>query len=388
MSKPTVNVSRYVERNFPSLLPDTKARFAAYIKSLLSSSDVNSLLDRVAAYTNPGLESELLSPSGESSFFFHRELHPLARQYQDLRYQTVLAYSRYFKDLTLFKLIGDWFLSGEAEASYGGVSGEAVSTMDESWDPRFDQLYTMDMYSQGLSVVMFRMFYVQDKRIPGSSYGDLVASIKKARDILLLVAPARVPVVFNTIPSYYVGVVPFKFDSDIASGNLYVEGEGVAANPNRPFFLVPEGEVTDLAYEGSLKFEREGDDLYTTSDSFLVGLTMLSSPFEDDAQLDIIAGLEDADLGRKSDFGEGGGYFYSVVSNVAPLRYSISRAGRELTILLEGPWAVTDVTIFSGHPGLSDIVLQFDPEAMPRYESESLPIFSVRVIVDFGGGHG
>jgi hypothetical protein len=247
----------------------------------------------------------------------------------------------------------------------------------------------MDMYDQGLPVVMFRMFYIRDGRLQGNSYEELVSSIKSVKDILLLVTPARVPVVFHTVPSYFVGSVPFKFESDIVSGNLYVEGEGVTVNPIRPFSLVPKGEVTELGYEGSLKFELDEGNLYATSDTFLVGLTMISSPFDDEDQLEILAGLASEDLGRKSDFEGGAGYFYSVVSNVNPQRYSISRVGRRVTILLEGPLAVTDVTIFSNHSELSDIVMRFDPNSMPRYESISLPIFGVQIIIDFGvGGSG
>jgi hypothetical protein len=384
MSKPIADVGQYIERNFPFMFPDTKARFKAYIECLLSSSDVNSLLDAIAAYTNPGLESELISPMGDSSFFFHRELHPLAHQYRDLRYQVVLAYSRYFKDLTLFNMIGDWFLDGKAEISYGGLaSWPVVSTMDEPWSPCFDQTYTMDMYDQSLPVLMFRMFYVRDDRLQGSLYEDLVASIKRVEDLMILVTPARVPVLFHTVPSYYVGMIPFKFDSDIDSGNLYVEGDGVSANPNRPFYLVPDGEVTELGYEGDLEFDMDGGDLHLTSGSFLTGLTLVSSPFNDEEQLEIIAGLNVEDLGRRPDSEGVVGYYYSVLSNVTPQRYFIFRAGRRLTILLDCPTAINRVVVFSNHPELSDIVMEFDPDSMPRYAVGPVPLFSVRVVIDF-----
>jgi hypothetical protein len=387
MSKSTVNVHQYVERNFPSLLPDTKGRFEAYIKCLLSSSDVNSLLDSIAAYFNPGLEAEFAFPVGESKFFFHRELHPLARQYQDLRYQAVLAYSRHFKDLTLFNMIADWFLCGRAEVSYGSLASWPVAkTMDEEWIPCFDQEYTMDMYDQGLPVLMFRMFYLRDGRLQGNSFEELVASIKSVLGLIVLVAPARVPVIFHTVPVYYVGIVPFKFESDIDSGNLYVSGEGVAANPNRPFYLVPDGEVTELGYEGDLEFRAEDGCLYATSDTFFNGMTLVSSPFEDEAQLGLIAGLNAEELGRRPNAEWEVGYYYSVVSNVIPQRCTLSRAGRRLAVLLDCPINITEVTIFSSHPELSDIVVRFDPGLMPRHIKGSVPLFGVQIIIDFNVG--
>jgi hypothetical protein len=341
-------------------------------------------LDSIAAYTNPGLETELLSPAGESGFFFHRELHPLAHQYRDLQYQTVLAYSRHFKDLTLFNMIGDWFLNGKAEVYYGGLSSRPVArVMDEEWNPCFDQEYTMDMYDQGLPVLMFRMFYLRDRRLQGDSFEDLVASIKRVLGLIILVVPARVPVIFHTVPTYYVGITPFKFESDIDSGNLYVSGEGVAANPNRPFSLVPNGEVTELGYDGALEFKIEDGNLYATSGDFSTGLTMVSSPFEDDAQLSLIAGLNVEDLGRRPDSDGEVGYFYSVVSNVFSQRYTLSRTGRRLTVLLDCPIQITEVFIFSGHPGLSDIVMQFDPNLMPQYVKGSVPLFSVQIVINF-----
>lgn len=381
-------MGQYVERNLPELYPDTKARFKAYIECLLQSDDVVSLLDEIAAYTDPNLESELVVPGGESRFFLHRELSPLAGKFQDLRYQTVIAYSRYFKNKTLFEMIANWFLGGDAEVVYGGIaSWPVVRTMDEPGDKAFDQGYTMDMYVQSLSVVMFRMFYSMDKRLPGDSFESLVAGIDKIRDLLILVTPARVPVVFNTVPVYYVGAVPYKFDSDIASGNLYVEGVGVVANPDRPFYLEDKAEEVHLGYEGELRIGLEDGKAFMESDVFSKGMDVISSPFEDPDQLDIIAALSDEELGNPDT-----GFYAIVESNVISQSYSISREGRKLTLLLEGPFPISWVTIFSARSDsnlrgvLSDIKLEFNPALMRRYIRGQFPLYSVQVLIDFSWG--
>jgi hypothetical protein len=376
----TADVEQYVERNFPELYPDTKNRFKAYINSLLGSEDVVSLLDSIGAYTDPNLESELAVSGGESSFFMHRELHPLAYKYQDLRYQAVIAYSRYFKDQTLFEMIADWFLGGDAVVSYGGVaSWPVVQTMDEPGNKAFDQGYSMDMYVQGLPVLVFRLFYSLDRRVLGDSFDDLVAGINKVLDLLVLVTPARIPVLFHTIPVFYVGCAPYKFESDIVSGNLYVEGEGVASNPDRPFHLESRGEEVYLAYDGDLEFELEDGKVFTKSGVFSGGMSVALSPFEDPDQLNIVAGLDTGKLGSGDN-----GYYFVVESNVFSQYYSVSRKGRKLIVLLEGPAPVTSLRIFSNYAGLNDIELEFDPALMPRYISDSFPLYSVQVLIDFG----
>jgi hypothetical protein len=370
-----------VERNFPDLFPDTRERFKAYINSLLQSEDVSSLLDNIAAYTDPNLESELLGPGGDSVFFLHKELHPLAAKFQDLRRQTVLAYSRYFKDETLFKMIASWFMKGDAEVSYGNIARwPIVKTMDE---PRkhFDQGYTMDMYVQGLQVLMFRMFYSLDRRIPGDSFEELVASIKELYDLLILVAPARIPIIFNTIPTFYVGIAPFRFYLDLVSGDLYVEGRWVSSNPNRPFFLEHDGEVVNLLYEGDLDIEMENGKVFIGSGSLSGGVELPAHPFDDQDQLDVIAGLSPDKLGNSD-----GGYFFNVDCNVVGPYVSISRKGRQLTLLVEGFSPILWVTVFSGHPALSNIEMKFDPNVMPRYMSGAFPLYGVRILIDFSGG--
>lgn len=374
-----------MERNFPELFPDTKARFKAYIKCLLQSDDVVSLLDAIAERTDPNLESELVAPGGVSNFFLNQELHPLAYKLKDLRYQTVITYSRYFKNKTLFNMIANWFLNGEAEAVYGGIaSWPVVKTMDEPGNKMMDQGYTMDMYVQGLSVVMFRMFYSMDKYIPGDSFEDLVASIDKIQDLLILVTPARVPVVFNTVPMYYVGIAPYKFNSDIDSGNLYVDGAGVSANPNRPFYLKDKEEEVHLWYEGDLNVELEDGKAFVESGVFSKGMSVVSSPFEDPDQLSILANLKDEELGDPDL-----GYFSDVESNVLSQHYTISRERRKLTLLLEGSSPISRVTIFSVRSDhslrgvLNDIRLEFDLAMMRRYIRGSFPLYSVQVLIDF-----
>jgi hypothetical protein len=377
--KHTANVEQYIERNFPDLFPATKSRFKAYINALLHSEDVSSLLDSIAAYTDPGLESELTVPGGASEFFLHRELHPLAGKYQDLRFQTVLAYSRYFKDETLFRMIADWFLKGDAEVRYGNIATwPVVKTMDE---PRkyFDQGYTMDMYVQGLSVVMFRMFYSLDRRIPGYSFEELKANIDELFNLLILVTPARVPVIFNTVPSFYIGIAPFKFDLDVVSGGLYVEGESVSVNPNRPFFLENDREVVNLLYEGDLEVEMENGMVFTGSGTFSGGMEVPVHPFDDQNQLDILAGLSVDKLGNKD-----GGYYASVESSMEGPYVFISREGRRLTLLVESSVPIQWITLFSEHPELSNIEMRFNTSLMPRYIQGAFPLFGVRVFIDFG----
>jgi hypothetical protein len=369
------DVDQYVERNFPDLFPDTKIRFKKYISSLLGSSEVVSLLGDIAAYMDPNLESELLGPGGESLFFMHRELHPLAHKYQDLRYQAVLAYSRYFKDQTLFDMIANWFFDGKAEVRYGGVATwPVVKTMDE---PRkaFDQDYTMDMYVQGLSVVMFRMLYSLDRRIPGDSFEFLVEIIDRIYDLLVLVSPARLPIIFNTIPTFYVGAAPYKFE--VISGGLYVEGMGVSANPNRPFYLENQGEVVRLMYEGDLEFEMVDGELFAKSGMFSKGMEVVSHPFDDPVQLDVIANLDDEKLGSN------GGHYFNVESNVISQYFLISREGRKLTLLLESPIPISKITVFSEHLGLNDIVMEFNPNLVQRYIRGPFPLYGVVVIIDF-----
>jgi hypothetical protein len=377
-------VEQYVERNFPELYPDTKSRFKAYIKCLLQSDDVVSMLDEIAAYTDPNLESELVAPGGESRFFMLRELHPLVGKYQDLRYQTVIAYSRYFKDKTLFEMIANWFLDGRAEVVYGGIaSWPVVQTMDEQ-GKAFDQGYTMDMYVQSLHVVMFRLFYSMDGRIAGDSFESLAAGIDKIQDLLILVTPARVPVVFNTVPMYYVGLAPYEFESNIDTGNLYVKGEGVSVNPNRPFYLEDKAAEVHLAYEGDLDVEMEDGGVFIKPGVFSKGMSVLSSPFEDPDQMEIISGLRDDELGSKDS-----GYYAIVESNVVSQYYSISREGRRLKLLLEGPFPISRITIFSAESTsglrevLSDIKLEFDPGVMRRYIRGLFPLYSVQVLIDF-----
>jgi hypothetical protein len=346
---------------------------------------VVSLLNDIAKYTDPNLESELVAPGGDSLFFLNRELHPLAYKFQDLRYQTVITYSRYFKNKSLFEMISNWFLNGKAEVIYGGIATwPVVRTMDEPDKQTMDQGYTMDMYVQSLSVIMFRMVYSMDRRIPGDSFEVLKESIDKIQDLLILVTPARVPVVFNTVPMYYVGIAPFKFDSDIDSGNLYVEGKGVTANPNRPFYLVDKKKDAHLVYEGDLDIEIDGVDAYVKAGVFSKGMDVLSSPFEDPDQMSIIATLADEELGDPTT-----GYFADVTSNVLGQHYDISREGRRLTLLLEGPFPISWITIFSARSTspirgvLSDIKLQFDPAEMRRYIRGSFPLYSVQVLIDF-----
>lgn len=379
-------MEQYIERNFPELYPDTKARFKAYINCLLQSDDVVSLLNSIGSYTDPNLESELSVPGGDSNFFMHRELHPLAYKFKDLRYQTVIAYSRYFKDKTLFEMIANWFLVGEAEVLYGRIaSWPLVKTMDEPGPKTMDQGYVMDMYVQSLHVVMFRMVYSMDRRIPGDSFESLEESINKIQDLLILVTPARVPVVFNTVPMYYVGVAPYEFDSDIDSGNLYVEGAGVYSNPNRPFFLEDKREEVHLGYEGDLEIELEGGEAFIKEGVFSKGMTVVSSPFEDHVQLGIIAGLKDEELGNQD-----GGCYGIVESNVVGQHYTMSREGRKLTLLLEGPFPIFRVSIFSARSDsslrdvLSDIKLSFDPTYMRRHIRGSFPLYSVQVLINFG----
>jgi hypothetical protein len=379
MSVPTANVAQYIKRNFPDLFPETMGRFEAYISSLLGSEDVVAMLDIIASYTDPGMESGLMSPGGDSSFFFNQELHPLAQKYQDLRYQTVITYSRYFKDMTLFQMINDWFLDGAAQVSFSSIaSWPVVKTMDESHNKAFDQGYHMDMFVQSLSVLMFRMFYTSDYRIPGNSFQTLVASIDKIWDLLVLVTPARIPVIFNTIPMYYVGGLkeaPYEFLSDIVSGNLYVDGKDVFSNPNRPFYLENQGNEVHLAYEGSFEIRREGDEVVFEYDSG--GMTVVASPFEDPVQSGVAAGLDENFLGIKE------GYYFEVTSNVPGQFYDISREGRRLKILLDCMSPITDVTVRSNHSLLDDVVLSFDPDSILRHVQGSFPLYSVQIILDF-----
>jgi hypothetical protein len=372
----TVDVEQYVERNFPDLFPETKRRFRIYINSLLQSDGVVSLMDSIAAHTDPNLESELAVSGGESLFLMPGELHPLARKYRDLRFQTVIAYSRYFKDRTLFEMIANWFLGGDAEVRYGNIASWPVArTMDEP-NKAFDQGYTMDMYVQGLAAVTFRMFYSLDSRVPGDSFESLVSSIDKVYDLLILVTPARTPVIFNTIPTYYVGAAPYKFE--VVSGGLYVEGAGVSSNPNRPFYLENAKEKVNLIYEGDLSVENEGGGIFINSDVFSVGMEAVSHPFEDPVQLSIIADLDAEELGNPD-----GGYYASVASDVVSPYWVLSREGRRLTLLLEGPTPISRVVLFSEHPALADIVLEFNPALMYRYIRGPFPLYGVRVLIDF-----
>jgi hypothetical protein len=107
-------------------------------------------------------------------------------------------------------------------------------------------------------------------------------------------------------------------------------------------------------------------------------MEVMSHPFDDPVQLGIIAGLDAAKLGDSN-----GGYYSGIDSNVVSPYWVLSREGRKLTLLLEGPNPISRVALFSGHPELVDVVLKFDSELMPRYIRGTFPLYGVRVVVDF-----
>jgi hypothetical protein len=222
------------------------------------------------------------------------------------------------------------------------------------------------------------MFYSLDQRVPGNSFEELRANIDELYDLLVLVTPARVPVIFNTVPSFYISIAPFKVDLDVVSGGLYVEGEGVSADPNRPFFLENEGERVNLLYDGDLHVEMEDGMVFTGSGSFSKGMEVMVHPFSDPDQLSILAGISADKLGNKD-----GGYFYSVETSIEGPYVTISREGRRITLLVESSGPIQWVTLFSEHPDLNDIEMKFDISMMPRYIKGAFPLFGVRVFIDF-----
>jgi hypothetical protein len=343
------------------------------------------------------MESMAETPDGHSVFIVPRELHPLAQKYMDVKSQTVLTYSRYFKDMTLFRMLADWYLRGEARVSYEPlVSWDIAKTTDEEKQKHTDRGFYTDMFLLGIPVIYYRLFYSRDARVPGDSYQDVYDSIINSRDLLFLVIPARLPVIFNTIPCYYVGPIslsPFIFRLSLVSGELVLESE----YPVPDFSLEAEdsmvlGSPKHLMYDGDLDVGIESDGhAYLYSEAAIsvdvqLGMDVVSSPFDDADQMEILKSFTGEDLDR---------YYRDVVCNELNFVggqvnnyyvYPPEWEGRRKVIMLDSQNPITEVVIYSGYEGLSDIRLEFFPELMPRYLGVDVPLYSVRIMIDFDLG--
>jgi hypothetical protein len=275
------------------------------------------------------------------------------------------------------------FLTGEATVRYGrNLVKATIKTTDEYGSKMTDQGYYTDSYLEAFPVLVFELPYAIDERLPGVYYEDLIKNIEKVFELLFLVLPARVPIVFNTIPYFYVGLVdlvPFKFHVD--GSQLLVE-----YNPPPPdVYLVPDGVKKYLHYDGDLDLHRgvaaQGEDanhvylgLESSPPSVAYDSTyVIESPFSVPDQVGVIAGFSESDIEH---------YYSNVFSNVQNQYVSFKFDGKKKIILVDGMVEISEVIIYSGRSDLNNIILKFEDSKIRRYFS-GVPLYSVQIMIDF-----
>jgi len=252
------DIRKFVLRSVPETMKVTARNIEGYVTAMLKS-----LVDDELWKTE--VDAEGISRFGKENIFrdafaslrtnaeakrIHNELSPLSQRFSDDRYQSVIAYSRLFKDFHLFKMIGDVFLGGAKPIM---VRGDAfyqsmVLETDEPLEPTTDVsgLYT-DMRENAYPVIRYDLSYSNDPRLMElglPSYGQLYGILKDVVDFISIVIPARLMVLLNAIPCFYYEPDDFPISFSTFGGDLKL-----IINEN----AIPPGDTPGDVYSFGLK---------------------------------------------------------------------------------------------------------------------------------------
>jgi hypothetical protein len=321
------DIERYVNRNTPDAFPALRKYFKGYIYSLLNSGEVEGRLEFLRGLTDAGVPGEGGSHAG--SLFLHGELHPLAESFSDYKYQVAFAYSRLFKDLSLYRIAGGLFFSAfSVVQDYIVGSGTLLSTdivvgqaSGKSVYGSTDTGYYTDEAVEGVLIIRYFLEFPMDSRLGDAESDSFEESIRGVCGLLQLVAPARLAVLFHVDFYFYIGKV-----------------------------LDPSGSVV-----------------------------VESSPFNDQGQMEMIAGYINsgtfADIYGSSGVLVDGDLISAGVEDRGSVKLVTVRSSEKLSL----------VEVRSGVPGLDDIVCRLN------YDSVHFPllmdgVFGVKLYIDFSEG--
>ena len=209
-------VSKYISKTTPESLPLVGKFYAAYMGALLKSSLITGALDTLHAIS--GADSD---PDVESLNFLLKDFCSSVGVNYEARYREAILRSLVRKDEEFFRWFGDQYLGGVRVLRLrAGLFGdkEGIETTDMEIEDEIattDMGLFTDMYIRAPTTIVF------DFESQGMTKDKAIQMIEKVIDLLLLVSPARLPVLFRFVPDEEVGSIDIDGGGPSASDSWY-----------------------------------------------------------------------------------------------------------------------------------------------------------------------